>query len=483
MYQRTERPLTADERDTLRLRLREANEHLLRGVVNIATLALFDGLLLVALVLTVVGLDGRLGKAVLGNLCAAMVLHGWLMPGALRASMYWVERRRVRATLADGVAVVEAIQASGVIQIDGRQLAAVEEGYVLVQDQDWPLDFPEERADPKQELHVFWAIDRVSSRAGGDTLTWAAHGLSSLPLTQVDLAEVVPDPERRRHLLDRLRVSRVLPGYLSDLEGLFAAAAQEHPPVTALGDGRWGRLQGLVEERFELNFGPNGLARLRPKTAGKLCSLVLDRLPADASVQVPRAVPMFLRLREAIAEVFGIDRHRLRPSTSLEVVIPRSRRLRRWRQVEERLGTPPLVLFGDEFTEGCGCFTVTLLVLLLVSLTYSQLNVELARALGADETTWFGHLGGTFMIPWVVLAMAILSFSVTTIARGVAGPTFMTGSRTLGEAARMYAGMVGDEETIAWTEENVWRAVRRLVARAAGITPGQVTRETPLPGS
>src|SRR5262245_39004654 len=111
MYQRHERPLSDEERDHLHAQIAESREALIGGGLFACLLAVVDGLFLQVIVLLIHGRESGSTGALLGASGAVFLLHLFLVPPVILAFTSGGDRRRWRESLADGVAVVEHIEA------------------------------------------------------------------------------------------------------------------------------------------------------------------------------------------------------------------------------------------------------------------------------------------------------------------------------------------------------------------------------------
>lgn len=394
MYQRRERPLTDSEREGLRGRLDEARGGLHQGFLCVSILAVVDGLLLNALVLVAYSREWVNFKTTFyAAFTAAAILHLILAGGVALGFISWRPLRQAREALADGVAVVERLDAEAVVELnDGAvrtwSFVAVGEGRVFVVPEGLPRNWVRQEGDSLGEFRAIACVERVSTRRHSLTLRWSRHGRSSHLIKALRLNEVVPHRRGRQLLRESLARPAVLPGTLSDLPALFDAAFEHHAPTDEVNPSLWGRLQAKVEECFDLDLGPSALAEARPATASELLDVVMKRLPTGATSRRVRVVPSFRRLRDALCGELDLPRASLRPSTLLEEVLPRRGRVSRWAAVQGRLGQHSISPFGHDIGEGYGCLLLSLFLLAVVAWPLVGWVAGMARLYAVTDAAW-----------------------------------------------------------------------------------------------
>lgn len=97
-----------------------------------------------------------------------------------------------------------------------------------------------------------------------------------------------------------------------------------------------------IEDGFQIHIEDDEANNV--STVGDLRNLVVAKLEGPESQRCLTSAA-FYRTRRGIAESLGIDRRQIRPSTSLETLLPRSDRPEKWRSIQRamELELPDLV--------------------------------------------------------------------------------------------------------------------------------------------
>jgi hypothetical protein len=509
MYQRTERPLTDVEREQLNDRLRQANEHLVTSTFYVILLSLFDGLALFACVMVVLGKD-RSGT---GGRLAGLVAFGIANLVLFLTARVWVGnrrcRRQLRGALEDGQAIVEEVEATAATWVVGYHLQnwflfTLGDGRLLaVGEGEFPgLNVP--LLAPPAGLRLPACFERVLTRRHRVHLGTTVRGLACVTIPEsLDLATFL-NARTCRKLAVWLDTSPPFPGRLADLResltrlispGQAAPDRQaERPGVTSEESSSFdpcGLLQARIEERFEIDFGPGGLAaeltqraegRSRPLTVGELLEVVRRRVPGGASFIARPARPAFLRLRDALVVECGLPRHRIRPSAQLEDLMPRARRADLWARLTQRLGQPlPPLLQG---APPAGFWVVaTFGIVLVYAVGVPAVQAIDARAAAGDfaGTSWYGALGCCLVPTSFMAGIALSALLSAHLFRNRFPLQFPAAHATVGQLAQYLAQAAGAEGTaVPWTDEAVWLALRAELAEVLGKLPAEVTEETEL---
>src|SRR5262249_41710533 len=111
VYQRSERPLTDVERETLHGRLKGAKERVTGGICAVVALVLFDGLVVFAGVMIALGKSRDNARTTILGAVVAAVANLVLLAGIAAIRGGRRERRRVQEALADGKAAGEHAEA------------------------------------------------------------------------------------------------------------------------------------------------------------------------------------------------------------------------------------------------------------------------------------------------------------------------------------------------------------------------------------
>ena len=220
-----------------------------------------------------------------------------------------------------------------------------------------------------------------------------------------------------------------------------------------------------VEKTFSITVDERGGPTIA--TAGDLHCYVLERLgPEDHADCLSNVV--FYRLRRALTDTFGFDRARVRPETPVETLLPRKTRLDDWRRLGAALGLtlPALERPGWVYQVVLPAWVVGILttVFLLVILVIDR--------------------DGLFYNREPLLAAAVVGF-VVAVGVEVATrplerllPPGCESVRELVEALVSLNFARLSSEQRRWNRDDVWTAVRGIVARVFQLPPEEVTETT-----
>jgi F0F1-type ATP synthase assembly protein I len=500
MYARSERPLTEAEHAQLDDLLRRIKEQIADAAFKVILLSLFDVLVLVAVVMVILGEDrsGTVGR--IAGAVAALIANLVLLASAFAWADSRAQRRRVLAACADGNVIVEQVEATSAVWVVGPHLQdwflfAVAENQLLAVPGQQVLAAMPATDHAADTLRLPACFELVSTRAHRLQLATTARGLSTLPFPkQTDLAELVPQADDRRQLSQRLDGAPLFPGRLADLGlALRQLLAPEAVPVAEPGQQRaatWGLIQARIEERFEIDFGPGGLAaeliRLAESTprlvAGELLEVVRQRLSPGASFTPHRTRPAYLRLREALVAEFALPRQAIRPSARLQDLVPRMGRADSWARLARRLGQPLPPFAEPRMPAAVGLLALAGMALVyVVGVPTVQAIDAWAVAEGVSRSWWFFALGACFVPPCFIAGIGLAILLSMYVLRNRIPYKFQAEYATVGQLARFLA-QTGEAASapVPWTEERQWLSLRAILAAATHRLPSTVARDTDL---
>src|SRR5262249_5134143 len=153
-----------------------------------------------------------------------------------------------------------------------------------------------------------------------------------------------------------------------------------------------------------------------------------------------------------------------------------------WRELARRVGQelPP---FARVDIPGCAiaACVVGLALVYVIGVPLVQFIDAFAIDRGFAHTGWFMLLGFCTVAPRFIIAMVLVLAGVQVASRRWSRCTFDGRYTTVGEVARFLAEAQNDAGVeVQWREENVFLAVRRLVAGIRGCRPMEVTWATEL---
>jgi hypothetical protein len=474
MYTRQERPLSDADRQELERQLRGLVDELGGTLGMFAVVAALDVALAGMVILSLVAQEQVTLRGGLSWGFAFVLFNQFLIWAVIGLYNGLRDIRQVREALRDGVAVVERVRARAVAGVPGWQfwylLAIAEDRVLLCEASEVPPHVPLRPVDPKGASHVAACFETIVTRRHRRLLGQVSLGQASLPIPRLlGLRTLFPQYGRRAAVQRRLESGQLRRGSLNDLAGLL-----QSEPIAAPAElpDPWALLQARLEDAFGLDLGPGGLARLQPRTVGDLVALISQRLPAARETLPAPAAPAFYRLRAALVAQFGVPRSTVRAGTRLETLVPRRDRQRHWRELGQRLG-PPLPEFIGQDRPGCTACSwglgLALYILVGVPLAWVlPSNIELK--IGPD-TPWTATARACLLGPPVLMALLLAALLLGTRMRRQFA--FDARYATVGQLARFLAAA----ETIpspAWTEEEVWLLVRRIVAHEEGRRPLEV---------
>ena len=207
-----------------------------------------------------------------------------------------------------------------------------------------------------------------------------------------------------------------------------------------------------VEERFEIDI-PDAEAETLC-TVGQLIAYVQHRVDAVSSGPPCLSQRAFYRARRALIEAAGVRRADVRPSTSIDALLPRRRRLKTWESVGRLL--EPVKVWPELKRPAW----LQILLLLAFATTF-------LASVGIESPTTVSAVALTTL---VTTAAVVVGLRVTESLRTTITPDgFTVGdfSRllTIDEAERLSA-----EPPPRWTRDVVAAEVRRIVSRELGVT-------------
>jgi hypothetical protein len=269
------------------------------------------------------------------------------------------------------------------------------------------------------------------------------------------------------------------------------SASSGEPNETATNTPTWGAIQAGLEERFEIDFGPGGLAAELARcsevcegrlVAGQVLESVRRRLSPGASFTPHPVRPAFARLRDALVAECSLPRRVIRPSARLEELVPRSGRADSWARLGRRLGQP-LPPFAEANPPAAVWVVGSLGALLVyaVGVPAVQAIDAWAAADGFERAGWYLALGVCVVPPSFIAGIVLSCLLAAYLFRNRFPCRFQAEYATVGQLARFLAeNGAADGTAVPWTAERTWVAVRAILAEAAGRMPGEVTEDTDL---
>ena len=219
-----------------------------------------------------------------------------------------------------------------------------------------------------------------------------------------------------------------------------------------------------IQDAFQIEFPEEGPF---PQTIGQLSNLVVSCLKGTKTSKCLTSVT-FYRFRRALMDVTGVPRGSVTPTTRLGVLLARGpRRRRQWRDLEWRTGLrfpglthPASVIWG-------------LLVIMLGGAT----RISVLEATGAG---WFSLLLLTAGSWFVAGIFALLVWGMTlSLAWALPRRTRTVGDLVGIVLAKNYGSLA--KEAGGWSETEVWRALRELIADEISLNKDEITKDTAFP--
>jgi hypothetical protein len=181
-----------------------------------------------------------------------------------------------------------------------------------------------------------------------------------------------------------------------------------------------------IEDGFQIHIADEEASNAA--TVGELYDLVISKLELQDSRRCLTSTA-FYRTRRALVETLGVKRREVKPSTPLEVILPRKGRREQWRRIQDRIklrvpdlqhsgkSLAALLFIGIMLTVGPGLYGSVgfawLMPLLLLGLAAGGFLVKLSPSLA----TAFPQAGATVGD----LAKNVLAMNHAALAAEVGG--------------------------------------------------------------
>ena len=212
-----------------------------------------------------------------------------------------------------------------------------------------------------------------------------------------------------------------------------------------------------VEDAFQIHIEDEEAGRV--STVGDLHNLVVGKLHGQDSKRCLTSAA-FYRTRRGIVDTLGVDRREIRPSTALEVILPRGSRREKWRRIQDatKLKLPDLRHPG------------------WVQLVLLTVGVALAVASGVYGRVDFGWIA-LLSIGGLVVGGVLIKLSPPFAVE------FPNNDATVGDLARdvlaiNHARLV--DEVGSWNKKDVWEALCRVIVMQTAVTREKITPEAGL---
>jgi acyl carrier protein len=233
------------------------------------------------------------------------------------------------------------------------------------------------------------------------------------------------------------------------------------------------QLLGLIEETFDFQFAEHDVI---PENLGKLCELVISRLPGHRTSKCV-ASATFYALRRAMMQVTGCRRESITPSAALAGVFSRGGlRRKEWKTVEKYLALRmPRLTFSNGLET---CFSLAwFAVAAAVVIWFLPRRFLSPWGLPVHIGSWMGA------IVWTGSG-AFLLWAITWAALRPLATQFPTNCDSVGDLVRLivatnYGRMA--KRVGGWNDQEVWITLRDLIADAISVEPDQITPETSFP--
>jgi hypothetical protein len=209
-----------------------------------------------------------------------------------------------------------------------------------------------------------------------------------------------------------------------------------------------------LEETFQISIPDDEVESVA--TVGDLHDLIVAKLNIQDSSQCLTSAA-FYRTRRGITDTLGFNRREIRPSTSLEAILPRTGRRRSWQRIQDatRLKLPAL--------QHTGRMQLTLLGVGVVFST--AIGIQLRFTLGWTLLSAFlGLFVGGILIkltPRLAIAFPNHDATVGDLARDV--------------LALNHARLVSDIGS--WNKVDAWETLRRVIVMQTSIEPEKIHRD------
>ncbi len=216
-----------------------------------------------------------------------------------------------------------------------------------------------------------------------------------------------------------------------------------------------------VEDTFNIRFSEADYADIA--TVGDLHDYIVKRVNGtDDSVSEHDPICLtsatFLRIRRAFVSHFGLARHSVRPSSSVDEIVPRKERRKVWNQIQNviELNLPPL-----RRPRWVVCTLLAIVSMLAAIFLWSLMPI--------DEIEFLG----------VALATVAAAAGLTVLTRPLAtepGPEFVTvGGLAHVVLQRNFRAL--HEQYNGWNPSDVWDTIQVILLEQLAIKPEEVTRD------
>jgi acyl carrier protein len=210
-------------------------------------------------------------------------------------------------------------------------------------------------------------------------------------------------------------------------------------------------LEMEIEDAFDIKIADEEYVGL--ETVGQVFDYLCHRLNAQAA-QACTTQSTFYRLRAAMIQTLGLDRHLLRPDVALDALLPPRNWHREWNRLTDSSGLRlPKLKLSDTKTDWE-------ILILLIGLTLAG----------------FGLLHSVSAACCIVVG----SFFLAGLAspRSSSGESFLTAGMSLREVVERIE--VPDPSIISsrWTDEQVWLKLKQAVVKVLGVKPHEVTLQS-----
>jgi len=209
-----------------------------------------------------------------------------------------------------------------------------------------------------------------------------------------------------------------------------------------------------VEDTFQIHIADEEAGNV--STVGDLHSLVVSKLQGQDSKRCLTSAA-FYRTRRGIVDILGIDRREIRPSTPLEVILPRNGRRQKWHRIQEsmKLKLPDLQHPG------------------WIQLGLLTLGIALAVVPGLYRRVGYGWIALLFFLGLVIGGFLIrLSPALAVV--------FPNHDATVGDLARdvlavNHARLV--DQVGSWNKKDVWETICRVIVMQTAIAREKISPE------
>jgi hypothetical protein len=164
----------------------------------------------------------------------------------------------------------------------------------------------------------------------------------------------------------------------------------------------------------------------------------------------------FYRIRRGIVDTLGIDRHEIKPSTPLQLLLPRSSRRAKWRRIQAAVGLPDLRHPG-----------------------WIQLGLLVVGVVLAVGPGIYGRVGDGWIALLFLLGLVVGGFLIKfSPALAVVFPNHV---ETVGDLARNMLApnhALRLNEVGSWNKkEDVWEFLCCIIVAQTGVDRGEITPE------